>query len=118
MRIGVNPFRKNDRDSYPEVVIPLARAPSMPKASPDDEKLPGPDEKIHDRKSLDKSSSSEENGAAPVQYGELTLESLRAEVEADSATSGQDSSYDRMFFLGTALGWLLLASFPAFLRGT
>lgn len=96
MRCGVNPFRKNDRDSYPEVVIPLARASSKPKASPIDEKLPVPDGTTHIRNSLDQSSA-EENGAASVDCDELTLESLRAEVEADVVVSGHDSTYDRMF---------------------
>lgn len=95
MRI-VNPFRKNDRDSYPEVVIPLARASSKPSASSVDEKSPVPDGTTHVRNSLDHSSA-EENGAAPVKCDELTIESLRAEVEADAVITGHDSTYDRMF---------------------
>ena len=99
MHLGVNPFRRNDRESYPEVVIPLARAASPPETNPSDEKLPVPNEKNEETKSLDKSSA-EENGAASLcKYGELTIEALRAEVEADSVASGHDTSYDRMCFL-------------------
>ena len=81
----LTPFKK-DRQNFPGVVIPLAHAPAH-KSDRDDEK---------DNKSLDRASSSE-NGSAGSLGGtsHLTLEALRAEVEADISTSGQDSAYDR-----------------------
>lgn len=49
-----------------------------------------------DNKSLDRAPFSE-NGSAGLlgETSHLTLEALRAEVEADISTSGQDSAYDR-----------------------
>lgn len=83
----INPF-KRDNLTVPNVVIPLADAPAhSPKLS---EK--GDNES---NKSLDRAPSSE-NGASPKHSTTLTLEALRAEVEADIATATHDSSYDRM----------------------
>jgi hypothetical protein len=92
-----NPF-KTDRQNFPGVVIPLADAPAHhgPGVSDFDEKKAIPDDK-----SLDRASSSE-NGAASGSLPEtshLTIEILRAEVEAEVATSGHDSVYDRMCIL-------------------
>lgn len=95
----LNPFKK-DRQNYPGVVIPLASAPSHlashPDPDPDPEKknsLSSPDVD----KSLDRASSSENGLAGPVpETSHLTIEKLRQEVEADVATSGHDSVYDRM----------------------
>lgn len=81
----LTPFKK-DRQSFPGVVIQLAHAPAHKPAKGDEK----------DNKSLDRASSSE-NGSAPSlgETSHLTLEALRAEVEADISTSGQDSAYDR-----------------------
>lgn len=92
-----NPFKK-DRQNFPGIVIPLADAPAHHGSggSDVDEKKGSVDDK-----SLDRASSSE-NGAASSSQSEtshLTIEALRAEVEADVATAGHDSAYDRMCLL-------------------
>lgn len=79
----VNPFKKNDKDAFPGVLIPLSDASRSP-SSGDEKKAEG---------------NLEEKGAAPpASDGEstsLTLEALRTEVESDVAASGHDSAYDR-----------------------
>lgn len=91
-----NPFKK-DRQNFPGVVIPLVDAPSRQKpAVTDEKKAELPDA----NKSLERASSSE-NGSSGGSVNEpthRTIESLRAEIEADLATSGHDSVYDRMFY--------------------
>jgi hypothetical protein len=80
------PFKK-DRQNFPGVVIPLADAPAHIPANADEKA----------KKSLDLASSSENGSAGSLREAtHLTLEALRAEVESDISTSGQDSVYDRM----------------------
>ncbi|KAJ5856244.1 uncharacterized protein N7529_010188 [Penicillium soppii] len=79
-------FANRERRSFPEVVVPLAHG-SPPKANDnqDDDSNSG----------LDRASS-QEKGAAGTRAGStLTLEALRAEVEADIHASGHDTAYDR-----------------------
>ncbi|KAE8147553.1 MFS general substrate transporter [Aspergillus avenaceus] len=78
-----------DRTGFPEVVVPLADAPTPPNA----EKMSGSDVESN-ANSLDKASS-QEKGAYVPQGDVLTLEGLRAEVESALASSGHDSAYDR-----------------------
>ncbi|KAF5856000.1 hypothetical protein ETB97_008036 [Aspergillus alliaceus] len=89
-----NPFKRHDHD-FPGVVVPLGSAPahSHPNLAIDEKKL-GPDEKTDDRSDR---APSEENGVATSlpDNAHLTLETLRAEVETDVASSGHDSAYDR-----------------------
>lgn len=91
-----NPFKK-DRQNFPGVVIPLADAPAHP------QKLSEKDDK-ESNKSLDRAPSSE-NGVAGSHTSatQLTIEALRAEIEADVSTASHNSTYDRMFFL--CFGW-------------
>ena len=83
--------------------MPLANAPERapsPLQSDTEIKPNNPDEKPNekpDEKSLDRSDRSE-NGVGPVPSGPLTIEGLKAEVEADVTASGHDSAYDRMSF--------------------
>ncbi|PYH66438.1 uncharacterized protein BO88DRAFT_118849 [Aspergillus vadensis CBS 113365] len=93
MPFGVNPFRKNDHD-FPGVVVPLSEAPPHHKPNPELEKTDRPDEKT-DNRSLDRAPSSEAGVGSVHNYNTLTIEALRAEVEADVATSGKDTAYDR-----------------------
>ncbi|KAJ5095700.1 hypothetical protein NUU61_005056 [Penicillium alfredii] len=93
-----NPF-KRDRQNFPGVVIPLAPSSENPPAYPGtEEKKVSPDDTP--LKTLDRAPSAE-NGAAASHTGSqpdssvLTLEQLRAEVDADVSTSGRDSVYDR-----------------------
>ncbi|RDW93482.1 MFS transporter [Aspergillus mulundensis] len=62
-----------DRDFYPEVVVPLARDSTAPVTESKNE------------------ANAQEKGVA----GELTIESLRAEIESGVVVSGHDSAYDR-----------------------
>jgi hypothetical protein len=81
-------FANRERRSFPEVVVPLAHG-SPPKANDnqDDDSNSG----------LDRASS-QEKGAAGTRAGStLTLEALRAEVEADIHASGHDTAYDSTF---------------------
>ncbi|KAI9924744.1 hypothetical protein ASPWEDRAFT_511279 [Aspergillus wentii DTO 134E9] len=91
----LNPF-KRDHSNFPGVVIPLAGAPAPSHPSDAPESKVHPDDKP-DEKSLSKSPS-EEHGAGSLSEDNtspLTLDALRAEVEADLVTSGHDSAYDR-----------------------
>ncbi|KAJ5103351.1 hypothetical protein N7532_003880 [Penicillium argentinense] len=86
-----NPF-KRDRQNFPGVVIPLADAPAPKKPDMNDEKKA---ELSDTNKSLERASSAE-NGSAGDSVQEpshRTLESLRAEIDADE--SGRNSVYDR-----------------------
>lgn len=84
-----NPF-KRDSPNLPNVVIPLADGPAhFPSEKTDKETSP----------SSDGASSSENGAAGPKDSTLLTLEALRAEIEADVSTSTHDSAYDRMFLL-------------------
>jgi hypothetical protein len=65
----------HDRDFYPEVVVPLAR----------------------DSTSTANEAKNEANAQEKGVAGPLTLESLRAEIEAGVVVSGHDSVYDRTF---------------------
>ncbi|KAK2744622.1 hypothetical protein FQN57_004227 [Myotisia sp. PD_48] len=82
MGIFVNPFKKHDERSFPDVVIPLSDA------SPPVVKL--------DKESSTDTGLSEKGAAPPLQdYPRLTIETLRAEVESDIGASGHDTAYDR-----------------------
>ncbi|KAH8425085.1 uncharacterized protein LDX57_002833 [Aspergillus melleus] len=87
-------FLWKDRQSFPDVVVPLADAPAPAYSDPNAETKSNPDAKANLNR-LD-SASSQEKGASPVPAsGVLTLEGLRAEVESAVAASGVDSVYDR-----------------------
>lgn len=78
-----------ERRGFPEVVVPLARA------SPETKH----DESTGSNSSLDRASVQEKGASALTTGSTLTLEALRAEVEADVVSSGHDTAYDRMFLL-------------------
>lgn len=89
-----NPFKK-DRQNYPGVVIPLSSAPRHSLANADLEK---DDSSTDGPKALDRAASSENGSAGSLSESSLlTIEILRAEIEAETSTSGHDSVYDRMF---------------------
>jgi hypothetical protein len=92
-----NPFAKHDHGDFPGVVVPLASAPAHSHPNPEVGKRHSHDEN-QDKNSLDKAPS-EENGvpSSIPSTSHLTIEALRAEVEADIGASGIDSAYDRMF---------------------
>lgn len=84
----INPF-KRDTEDFSDVIIPLADAPAHTEIS---EKT----DKQSDSNS-DGASSSENGAGSPKHSTHLTLEALRAEVEADVTTATHDTAYDRMF---------------------
>lgn len=97
-----NPF-KRDSPNFPDVVIPLADGPAhFLSEKTDKETSP----------SLDGASSSENGAAGPKGSTStpLTLEALRAEIEADVSTSTHDSAYDRTFLLDFLTGPCVEAS--------
>jgi hypothetical protein len=78
----------HERRQFPEVVVPLAHGSApKPNDSQDDDSCSG----------LDRTSSQEKGTAGTHVSSTLTLEALRAEVEADINASGHDSAYDRTF---------------------
>ncbi|KAJ5232904.1 hypothetical protein N7468_005860 [Penicillium chermesinum] len=79
-------FVNRERRSFPEVVVPLAQG-CAPKTKDTLE--------IGTSDSTDRASL-QENGVSGSNVGTiLTLEALRAEIEADLASSGHDTAYDR-----------------------
>ncbi len=99
-------FSNTERRFFPEVVVPLARDPasvtleSNANANADAEKKDAPSDHppAYRSDSSPDRGSLQEKGVATVPAsasGELTLESLRAEVEAGVVVSGHDSIYDR-----------------------
>lgn len=80
----MNPFATHDVSDFPGVHVPLANARRDLFTAPDKE-----DEKPEDSPSDDASSQ------ASQQAGVLTLESLKAEIDAEVAMSGHDTAYDR-----------------------
>jgi hypothetical protein len=79
--------------------VPLAHGSAQKDAYPSD-----------NNSGLEKSSSQENGTAGPVGSGPLTMEALRAEVEADIGASGHNTVYDRMLNQQVescrALSWL------------
>lgn len=80
-------FSNRERGQFPEVVIPLARG-SATKTD---------DSQDNDSNSGLEKASSQEKGAGSETTCTLTLEALRAEIEADITASGHDTAYDRTF---------------------
>ena len=86
----MNPFKKFDTSDFEGVYQPLGesqRKSSIVSAS-------APKKTSLDDKELE---DGEKGGAG---YAPNTIESLRAEIDADIAASGHDSVYDRMFSRG------------------
>lgn len=86
-------FTNRERRPFPEVVVPLARSQSEKSAQ---------DANVNDNvpsDSLDRASIQEKGTGVVPQSTELTLESLRAEIEAEIEAAGasHDTAYDRMF---------------------
>jgi hypothetical protein len=109
MPFWTNPFTRNDRAEFLGVVVPLSQAtrsvPTTVEASvekdaiqkQDSDSPNEPKDENHDK--LDRIGSEEIGAASNPEFSHLTIESLRAEVETGLATSGHDSTYDRMSHL-------------------
>ncbi|OJD15083.1 hypothetical protein AJ78_04630 [Emergomyces pasteurianus Ep9510] len=85
MPFFVNPFSKNDHPAFPGVLVPLSQAQHTKTSSPSS----------GDAKSDNVAEKGSSSSLADQQYSGLTLEAIRAEVESDVATSGNDTAYDR-----------------------
>ena len=71
-------FSNTERGEFPEVVVPLARGSAT--------------------KDADSSSGlDQEKTASATATTTLTIEALKAEIEADIGASGHDTAYDRTF---------------------
>ncbi|KAL4916785.1 major facilitator superfamily domain-containing protein [Aspergillus aurantiobrunneus] len=92
-------FTNRERRFFPEVVVPLPRdSSSQTPASPIGSKDRKPEDPIDgtgSKSSLDRGELQEKGVAGVRPPTELTLEALRAEVEAGVVASGHDSVYDR-----------------------
>ena len=86
-----------DRHQFPEVVVPLANAPAPKNPTTDPYAEKKSDSEADSNHTHDRASSQEKGVASspPPPYSELTLDALRAEVEADVSSSGHDTAYDR-----------------------
>jgi len=91
-----NPFKK-ERQNFPGVVIPLSEAPIHSPSTSDSDREKKADSSVDASNSLDRAPSSENGTAGSIpEATHLTIEALRAEIDAEAATSGQNSMYDRM----------------------
>jgi len=87
MPLFVNPFKKNDLSEFPGVLVPLQHAPhrsSIARRASTTSVLSRKDEK---------DGKIESDAGSSLNAG-LTIEALRAEIEADLAASEFNSSYD------------------------
>lgn len=121
MVVFYNPFTRREHANYPGVVVPLATSSerrlstASRTSSPQREKKPNkpnPDEKTEDQtdqQSLDRSETG--LGHVPTS-GPLTLEALKAEVEADLTPVALESAYDRMFGYCQSVAFLTRAVSP------
>lgn len=113
-KLNPQAWKGGRRLGYPEVVVPLASSAPAPTTTtlqstdPNAEKKPNADSDSN-AQSLTKAPS-QENGVSVVpEYGVLTLEALRAEVESAVAASGHDSVYDRMYMYTSSYGFFHVA---------
>lgn len=91
-----NPF-KRERQNFPGVVIPLSEAPPRSQTTSDHENEKQNDISVDPSKSLDCAPSTENGSVGSLpETSCLTIEALRAEIDAEASASGQGSMYDRM----------------------
>lgn len=101
----LNPFKKHDVSEFPGVLVPLEQAPcsnsiasrrdgSPSTATPHGEK--GETDGKSTRKDSDLHSGTPSIAAGATTVG-LTLEQLRAEIDADIAAGDTQTAYDRKF---------------------
>lgn len=86
--VFLNPFQKHDVADFPDTYVPLHQAQrhaSVVEAQGD--KLAG--------LRGDESPKIDEKGDRDGRVDELTLDALRAEIEADASSGGHDTAYDR-----------------------
>ncbi|OJK03086.1 hypothetical protein ASPACDRAFT_76158 [Aspergillus aculeatus ATCC 16872] len=95
MPFGINPFKNHDHSDFAGVVIPLDQAPMRSRPDAQTAKQTGDTDDKTDEKSLDRAPSEEAGFGSLHNYDHMTIEALRAEIEADLVATGQDSVYDR-----------------------
>jgi hypothetical protein len=90
MQLFVNPFKRHDISEFPDVLVPLHQAPHRASVA------------SQRRTSVTSATSRKDDKSDKIESdtgsrlaNELTIESLRAEIEADLAASESQSSYDR-----------------------
>lgn len=89
-------FANRERRQFPEVVVPLASDPTPRDPNTSHAKNKDHPTDTGSNTSLDHGSVQEKGVVGtPTITTKLTLETLRAEVEADVGSSGHDSAYDR-----------------------
>jgi len=85
----LNPFKKYDLDDFSSVVILLKGAPRHPSVVAENNRRLSMASTVENREGATEKKIGENSS------GDLTVESLREEVDADIAASGHDSVYDR-----------------------
>jgi hypothetical protein len=100
MQLFVNPFKKHDVSEFPDVLVPLQQAPHRASTASQQQTsiVSVPSCKF------DKSEKAESDTGSIFVNG-LTIERLKAEVEADLAASELQSSYDRTHSLASVGGF-------------
>ena len=96
MPIFMNPFQKHDVSDFPDTYVPLGQAQRHHSVvSAHGDKLAGlPHGGVADDSKI-KRGDSIKSGDASGLVDELTLEALRAEIDADVEAAGHDTAYDR-----------------------
>lgn len=84
----LNPFKKYDLEDFSSVVVPLKDAPRHPSVVAENNRRLSLASTVGNRE------GTTEKTVGKIS-GDLTVESLREEVDADIAASGHDSAYDR-----------------------
>lgn len=77
----LNPFHKHDVSEFPGVLVPLASAQHRRTS-------------VISKNDLSDDAGKESTGSSEWTGG-MTVESLRAEIDADLAAGGVDTAYDR-----------------------
>ncbi|KAL1983385.1 hypothetical protein VTN96DRAFT_10367 [Rasamsonia emersonii] len=91
MPFWTNPFKPHDKEEFLGVVVPLSEARRHSQSHPGANQNTA----ANDDKKLDRVGSEENGAASNPEYSEMTIETIRAEVEREVAASGHDTAYDR-----------------------
>lgn len=91
----LNPFKKYDVEDFPDVYIPLAQATRHPSVVAENKRRSSVATANSDHTAVNKEANIEKTKETGSDDETFTLEQLRAEIDADIASSGHDSAYDR-----------------------
>lgn len=98
MYFVLNPFKKHEQSEFPGVLIPLSQAQHRRTSITGHNPIATEPEKTGSEKAdaeKDESDKKSDRGSVNSSEPGLTLESLKAEIEADIAEGEHDSAYDR-----------------------